>query len=44
MIYKKNLTLNKKRLNHKLNKIIIGTAQFYSNYGIVKKKIKILKI
>ena len=40
MIYKKNLTLNKKRLNHKLNKIIIGTAQFYSNYGIVKKKNK----
>jgi aryl-alcohol dehydrogenase-like predicted oxidoreductase len=40
MIYKKNLTPNKKQLNHKLRKIIIGTAQFYSNYGIIKKKNK----
>ena len=32
------MTLYKKNKNHEFNKIIIGTAQFNSDYGIVKKK------
>jgi hypothetical protein len=35
---KKIITLNKKCFHYKLNKITIGTAQFYSNYRIKKKK------
>ena len=35
------MTLYKKNKNHEFNKIIIGTAQFNSDYGIVKKKIEI---
>ena len=35
------MILYKKNNNQEFNKIIIGTAQFNSDYGVVKKKIEI---